>query len=258
MTLATHYRLPTCLIALLLSLTACGPRPGQVDAAEAGNAVAAAGYAAMEAGKWEEAIKCFHDVLDEHPELSRIHLDAAMLLQDHVDDPVRAIYHYARYLELRPKTEKRELIQQRVEQARRALGAGGISDEAAAQQAAALAAAQEQARQLEAKLIAARKLRSDLARTLKQLKQERSRTETLKLQQTRTEQHVKDAKREQRESAALTALQHERIAGMVKLLSAAGLDEQGKPLPRLPNVDAPPIARSYTVRRRKTITTWWS
>jgi len=249
MNLLSPYRYRFCLLLLLLGVTACGPRPGQVDAAEAGNAVAEAAYAAMDAGKWEEAVKLFHDVLEAHPELSRVHLDAAMLLQDHVDDPVRAIYHYARYLELRPKTEKRKLIQQRITEARNSLGASGISSQQSAQQGADLTAAREQAQRLQQKLAATDKLRTDLARALKLLQQERARTQTLSLQQTRTEQHVDEAKRSQRESVALTALQRERIEGMVKLLGAAGLDENGKPLPRPRAAGPNAIARSYTVRR---------
>jgi LysM repeat protein len=249
MQLSTTHRIACCLGILLVVLTACQRNSGEADAAEAGNAVAQAAYAAMDAGQWEDAVKLFHDVLEQHPELSRMHLDAAMLLQDHVDDPVRAVYHYARYLELRPKTEKKALIQERILQARRSIGASGLAPEQTAEKAAELAAARESARLLQEKLAATSSVRTELSRALGQLKRERALTAKLTQQKTRSEKLVKTTEASQRKSMELSESQRDRIDGMEKLLEAAGLDVNGKPLKRAPNAGPNAIARSYTVRR---------
>ncbi|MGQ9661054.1 MAG: LysM peptidoglycan-binding domain-containing protein [Kiritimatiellia bacterium] len=67
-----------------------------------------------EAGDIEGAITLYKKALEENPKLARAHLDLAVLLHDQSRDYLAAIYHYRRYLELRPTTEKKELINDRI------------------------------------------------------------------------------------------------------------------------------------------------
>ena len=99
-------------------LAGCSELPGERDAVDQGNAATAAAYSALHEGQWDEAIRAFNEVLDFHPELFRLHLDLANLYLDHGKEPVLAIYHYSRYLDLRPDTQKRVLIEDRIRVAR--------------------------------------------------------------------------------------------------------------------------------------------
>ena len=67
-----------------------------------------------DAGDIEGAVALYKKALDENPKLARAHLELAVLLHDQGKDYLSAIYHYRRYLELRPETEKRELINDRI------------------------------------------------------------------------------------------------------------------------------------------------
>lgn len=55
------------------------------------------------------AIKLYNEALDNKPRLARAHLEVGLLYAKR-EDFVRAIYHYQRYLELRPAAEKRDLV----------------------------------------------------------------------------------------------------------------------------------------------------
>jgi tetratricopeptide (TPR) repeat protein len=49
-------------------------------------------------------------ILDRAPTMARAHLDLALLLDKAGEDHVRTIYHFQRYLALRPETEKKAMI----------------------------------------------------------------------------------------------------------------------------------------------------
>ena len=81
--------------------------------------------AAAKAGQGDVAgaIAIYGRVIEESPRLARAHLDLALLLHDDGNDYVGAVYHYRRYLELRPGTEKKEMIGNRIRLARQLLAA---------------------------------------------------------------------------------------------------------------------------------------
>ncbi len=64
------------------------------------------------------AIDLLNKALARKPDLARAHLELGLLYDTHKQDYIRAIYHYQRYLELRPQAEKRRLIEDLVRQAR--------------------------------------------------------------------------------------------------------------------------------------------
>ncbi len=64
------------------------------------------------------AIDLLNKALDRKPDLARAHLELGLLYDTHKQDYIRAIYHYQRYLELRPTAEKRKLIEDLIRQAR--------------------------------------------------------------------------------------------------------------------------------------------
>ena len=66
----------------------------------------------MDAGRYQEAEVAYNQALDENPMIARPHLDLATIYQQHIINHIHAIYHYDRYLELRPDTQKKGFIQE--------------------------------------------------------------------------------------------------------------------------------------------------
>jgi LysM repeat protein len=102
------YYLPLCLAVVVLS--ACNKDAESSDAAEERNPLVKAGQAYMEQQHWDEAEQAFKEALDSHPMMARPHLDLALIYQQYKPNYVHSIYHYDRYLELRPESEKAEFI----------------------------------------------------------------------------------------------------------------------------------------------------
>lgn len=68
-------------------------------------------------GDEDSAIRLYRKVLDQNPRNASAHLDLGLLLHHYKKNYVEAIYHYRRYLDLRPKTDKWEMIGERVRDA---------------------------------------------------------------------------------------------------------------------------------------------
>ena len=65
-------------------------------------------------GDIKGALQIYQSIIDRTPSMARPHLSLALLLDRPKGDYVQAIYHYKRYLALRPDTEKRAMIESRV------------------------------------------------------------------------------------------------------------------------------------------------
>ena len=74
-------------------------------------------------GNKDMALAILNRALERKPTLGQAHLDAALLYDHHKQDYIRAIYHYNRFLELQPGTDKRTMIEDLIRQARMAYGA---------------------------------------------------------------------------------------------------------------------------------------
>lgn len=108
------------------------------------------------------AISCLNKALARKPELAQADLELALLYDDYKKDYIRAIYHYQRYLELRPAAQKRLLIEDLIRKAKMSLAAS-ISDQYP-ELGRKLPALEEENARLKASL---RELRENLAKRLK-------------------------------------------------------------------------------------------
>jgi nucleoid-associated protein YgaU len=106
------YVLLFCSTALLFSLTACDSRNLSVEEREERIDSVVEAREHMEAGRYQEAEAAYKRALDENPMIARPHLDLATIYQQHIINHIHAIYHYDRYLELRPETQKNAFIQE--------------------------------------------------------------------------------------------------------------------------------------------------
>jgi nucleoid-associated protein YgaU len=71
-------------------------------------------FAAEQAGDTKEAVRLLNRVLVEEPRSFSAHFQLATLLQDSEEDYIGAIYHYKRYLDLRPESEKTGMATNRI------------------------------------------------------------------------------------------------------------------------------------------------
>jgi nucleoid-associated protein YgaU len=69
---------------------------------------------AEESGNIDGAIELYKQIMIDEPKAYSAHFMLATLLHDHAEDYIGAIYHYRRYLELEPESEKKKLAQERI------------------------------------------------------------------------------------------------------------------------------------------------
>ena len=98
-------------------LAGCDSGPGQ-DATDEKNLSVQQGLTLTQSKRWDEAVAQFQTALDKNSQLARADLELALIFHQQKKNYVRAIYHYERYLEKRPDSEKRTLIHQWIEQAK--------------------------------------------------------------------------------------------------------------------------------------------
>jgi tetratricopeptide (TPR) repeat protein len=76
-----------------------------------------------ESRDYKGAAECFNQSLLDHPRFAKAHLELGLLYDDKLGDPIAAIYHYRRYLELSPRSDKRQLVEDFIERAKLSLAA---------------------------------------------------------------------------------------------------------------------------------------
>lgn len=121
----------TGLVCLWIFSTGCSRAVKQADGDEMDHPVMAKAREMEQAGDLAGARRVYTVMLEKHPDMGRAHLGLAFLLDRPGGDPVRAIYHYQRYLELRPETEKRKMIEGRIKGATAAMVRSVYTNEAA-------------------------------------------------------------------------------------------------------------------------------
>jgi len=101
----------------------CSGSAERLDRQDRENPLLVAATAKRDEGDVASAIRLYETALEKQPGLARAHLDLAILLHDCEKDYVGAIYHYRRYLKLRPATQKRQMIENRIRLAGQMFGA---------------------------------------------------------------------------------------------------------------------------------------
>ncbi len=115
-------------LVLVLLLGGCGKQTAKIDLAEIRDPLIRKARAKANEGDRAGALECFNQALEKRPGLAQAHLEAALLYDDFRKDYVRAVYHYQRYLELRPDTDKKAMIEEMIRKARLSFAAS-ISDQ---------------------------------------------------------------------------------------------------------------------------------
>lgn len=115
--MALRGRLALALLALL-AWSGCGRPARQADRSDLNDAGFREAQALEARGDLAGAQKAYREALRRDAGLARAHLGLAFLLDRPRGDYVEAVYHYDRYLELRPDSEKAAMIRQRALAAR--------------------------------------------------------------------------------------------------------------------------------------------
>ena len=120
-----RYRPITFLFALtaLVLAAGCGSNVASLDDKEMDSPLIRGAVEQERTGNEDGAVKEYSRILDSNPLMARAHLNLAFLLDKPNRDYVLAIYHYRRYLELRPRTEKKEMIENRIRMAKASFAA---------------------------------------------------------------------------------------------------------------------------------------
>jgi tetratricopeptide (TPR) repeat protein len=78
------------------------------------------GQSLLKTGRRQEALSAFLKVIDKRGnDAPESHLEIGMLYAQHINDPLAAIYHFKKYLLLRPNSPQAPLIRQRIDAATR-------------------------------------------------------------------------------------------------------------------------------------------
>ena len=77
-------------------------------------------YAAQD---FQGAAEFYKKALSVNPEFAAAHLELGQLCEDKLGDPITAIYHYREFLELRPDSNQRQLVEDFIERAKLSLTA---------------------------------------------------------------------------------------------------------------------------------------
>lgn len=70
-------------------------------------------------GRIEEALSAFHRVIDARRDAAESHLEAGYIYLRTMKDPVRAIYHFDRYLQFKPQSPQAAQVRQLIETAQK-------------------------------------------------------------------------------------------------------------------------------------------
>jgi len=106
------------LIILAAFLPGCSRPVASLDDSDFRDPLIRKAQSKVRQGDKDGAVECLNSALARRPDLAQAHLSLALLYDDYKKDYVRAIYHYERYLELRPAAQKRGLIEDLIRKAK--------------------------------------------------------------------------------------------------------------------------------------------
>ncbi len=186
--------LAAAVCAAALALAGCRPSVAAADARDRATPAFERAVALEQVGKLDEAIAQYDQMLLDHPRQFSVHLHLALLLHDHRQDYIGAVYHYKRYLALRPGGEKDEMIEKRIRLAEQLLAAqllrqvGEVAGVAQSQMSAEITALNGRVAALEGEKAALTAEREKLARELQTAQGEAQRlrrlVESMRLEET--------------------------------------------------------------------------
>lgn len=106
----------TCVVLTALLAGGCGRNAQLLDRMEERDPLLKRARLLKSRQDIPGAIAAYHKALERKPNLARAHLEVGFLY-DGQQDYLRAIYHYQRYLELRPDADKKSMVEDMIRHA---------------------------------------------------------------------------------------------------------------------------------------------
>ena len=107
------------MVLALFVMTGCRPGGAKREQRELDSPAMKAAQTHMRSYKYADAVRSYNEALLENPGLARAHFELGVVYDEYFTNKyLSAIYHFEQYLNLRPNTEKRELIQDAIRHAR--------------------------------------------------------------------------------------------------------------------------------------------
>ncbi|MEI6562738.1 MAG: tetratricopeptide repeat protein [bacterium] len=111
----TRIAMATVVLVLLVAMgSGCGEKVGVSDESERDYPGMKKAREFENANDLDGARKAYEGILDRDPLIARAHLALAFLLEKTGKNYAEAIYHFRRYLTLRPDTEKKMMIESHI------------------------------------------------------------------------------------------------------------------------------------------------
>ncbi|HTX65137.1 MAG TPA: LysM peptidoglycan-binding domain-containing protein [Opitutaceae bacterium] len=110
------------LVLALWLVAGCEPANRFAAGSETNDPQYRRGQQLLKQGRYQEALGAFLKAIDERggDNAPESHLEAALIYQDYPPkEPIYAIYHFRRYLELKPNSRQADLVRQRIDAAMR-------------------------------------------------------------------------------------------------------------------------------------------
>ncbi len=117
-----HLNIPVLLLALLALLLAagCDRGDGFTLSSETDEPYYRQGQQLSKQGRDQEALNAYLKVISKRDETApESHLEAGLILLQHVKDPIAAIYHFRKYLELQPNARQAVYVRGLIDTAKR-------------------------------------------------------------------------------------------------------------------------------------------
>ena len=110
--------LPLCAVALAFALGGCGDDSRQSYATETDEPYYRQAEQMKRANRQQEALSAYLKVIEKRgDDAPESHLETGLLYLHHIRDPIAAIYHFRKYLSLRPNSAQAPLVRQRIDAA---------------------------------------------------------------------------------------------------------------------------------------------
>ncbi|HTS19168.1 MAG TPA: LysM peptidoglycan-binding domain-containing protein [Verrucomicrobiae bacterium] len=118
-----HRSFALAIAAVLLLAAACEPTGPVSDSDAEQDANYQRAKRLCEQKDFPAAATFYERALAVNPDFANGHLEVGLLYENQLADPISAVYHYRRFLELRPDSEKRQVVEDFIERAKVALTA---------------------------------------------------------------------------------------------------------------------------------------
>ncbi len=101
---------------LLLVVAGCRDAGRRAYATELDEPAFRQGQSLMKSGRRQEALTAFLNVIEKRGnDAPESHIEAGLLYLQHINDPLAAIYHFKKYLAIRPNSPQASLVKQRID-----------------------------------------------------------------------------------------------------------------------------------------------